>query len=202
MRDALNNASFIGFTGTPIAQEDKDTRAVFGEYVSVYDIQDAVDDGATVPIYYESRLAKLDLNHAEINELSEQVEELVEDDEDVGTREKTKGEWSRLEKLVGATSRLKQVATDLVAHFETRTESMDGKAMIVGMSRDICAHLYNEIRCAARSMKPKSCVRKSHFIRRLKPLYRSSPLLIENAARKRRIPRLSKFWIMPLLPKA
>jgi type I restriction enzyme R subunit len=145
MRDALKNASFIGFTGTPIAQEDKDTRAVFGEYVSVYDIQDAVDDGATVPIYYESRLAKLDLNHAEINALSEQVEELVEDDEDVGTREKTKGEWSRLEKLVGATPRLQQVAADLVAHFETRTESMDGKAMIVGMSRDICAHLYNEI---------------------------------------------------------
>jgi len=145
MRDALKNASFIGFTGTPIAQEDKDTRAVFGEYVSVYDIQDAVDDGATVPIYYESRLAKLDLNHAEIDALSEQVEELVEDDEDVGTREKTKGEWSRLEKLVGATPRLKQVAADLVAHFENRTESMDGKAMIVGMSRDICAHLYNEI---------------------------------------------------------
>jgi len=113
--------------------------------VSVYDIQDAVADGATVPIYYESRLAKLDLNHAEINALSEQVEELVEDDEDVGTREKTKGEWSRLEKLVGATPRLKQVAADLVAHFETRTESMDGKAMVVGMSRDICAHLYNEI---------------------------------------------------------
>jgi len=145
MRDALKNASFIGFTGTPIAQEDKDTRAVFGEYVSVYDIQDAVDDGATVPIYYESRLAKLDLNHAEINALSEQVEELVEDDEDVGVREKTKGEWSCLEKLVGATPRLQQVAADLVGHFETRTESMDGKAMIVGMSRDICAHLYNEI---------------------------------------------------------
>jgi len=145
MRDALKNASFIGFTGTPIAQEDKDTRAVFGEYVSVYDIQDAVDDGATVPIYYESRLAKLDLNHAEINALSEQVEELVEDDEDVGTREKTKGEWSRLEKLVGATPRLQQVAADLVAHFETRTETMDGKAMIVAMSRDICVHLYNEI---------------------------------------------------------
>ena len=145
MRDALKNASFIGFTGTPIAQEDKDTRAVFGEYVSVYDIQDAVDDGATVPIYYESRLAKLDLNHAEINALSEQVEELVEDDEDVGVREKTKGEWSRLEKLVGATPRLQQVAADLVAHFETRTESMDGKAMIVAMSRDICVHLYNEI---------------------------------------------------------
>ena len=145
MRDALPSASFIGFTGTPISQEDKDTRAVFGGYVSIYDIQDAVDDGATVPIYYESRLAKLDLNHAEIAALSEQVDEVVEDDEDVSSREKTKGEWSRLEKLVGATPRLKQIAADLVEHFETRTATMDGKAMIVAMSRDICAHLYNEI---------------------------------------------------------
>ncbi|WP_369983839.1 type I restriction endonuclease subunit R [Thalassolituus sp.] len=145
MRDALPSASFIGFTGTPISQEDKDTRAVFGGYVSIYDIQDAVDDGATIPIYYESRLAKLDLNHAEIAELSEQVDEVVEDDEDVSSREKTKGEWSRLEKLVGATPRLKQIAADLVEHFEARTATMDGKAMIVAMSRDICAHLYNEI---------------------------------------------------------
>lgn len=145
MRDALPNASFIGFTGTPIASEDKDTRAVFGDYVSIYDIQDAVDDGATVPIYYESRLAKLDLNREEIEALSDQVDEVVEDEEDVGQREKTKGEWSRLEKLVGAGPRLEQVAQDLVEHFETRSQSMEGKAMIVGMSRDICAHLYNEI---------------------------------------------------------
>ncbi|MBD3586005.1 type I restriction endonuclease subunit R [Salinimonas sp. HHU 13199] len=145
MRDALPNASFIGFTGTPIASEDKDTRAVFGDYVSIYDIQDAVDDGATVPIYYESRLAKLDLNREEIEALSDQVDEVVEDEEDVGQREKTKGEWSRLEKLVGAGPRLQQVAEDLVEHFETRSQSMDGKAMIVAMSRDICAHLYNEI---------------------------------------------------------
>ena len=145
MRDALPSASFIGFTGTPISQEDKDTRAVFGGYVSIYDIQDAVDDGATVPIYYESRLAKLDLNHAEIAELSDQVDEVVEDEEDVSNREKTKGEWSRLEKLVGAAPRLSQVAADLIEHFETRNASMDGKAMIVAMSRDICAHLYNEI---------------------------------------------------------
>ncbi|MBE0472023.1 MAG: type I restriction endonuclease subunit R, partial [Methyloprofundus sp.] len=145
MRDALPYASFIGFTGTPISQEDKDTRAVFGGYVSIYDIQDAVDDGATVPIYYESRLAKLDLNHAEIAELSEQVDEVIEDEEDLSTREKTKGEWSRLEKLVGATPRLQQVAADLIEHFETRNATMDGKAMIVAMSRDICAHLYNEI---------------------------------------------------------
>lgn len=145
LRDALKNASFIGFTGTPIALDDKDTRAVFGDYVSIYDIQDAVDDGATVPIYYESRLAKLDLNRAEIEALSAQVDEVVEDEEDLSTREKTKGEWSRLEKLVGATPRLKQVAADLVAHFESRTASMDGKAMIVTMSREICVHLYNEI---------------------------------------------------------
>ncbi|GGC62120.1 type I restriction endonuclease subunit R [Marinobacter halophilus] len=145
MRDALPNASFIGFTGTPIASEDKDTRAVFGDYVSVYDIQDAVDDGATVPIYYESRLAKLDINRAAIEKLSDQVEEVVEDDEDAGSREKTKGEWSRLEKLVGAGPRLKQVAEDLVKHFETRNSTIDGKAMIVAMSRDIAAQLYNEL---------------------------------------------------------
>ncbi|MDM9283963.1 type I restriction endonuclease subunit R [Providencia rettgeri] len=145
MRDAIPFASFIGFTGTPISIDDKDTRAVFGDYVSIYDIQDAVDDGATVPIYYESRLAKLDLNHAEIAELSDQVDEVVEDEEDVSHREKTKGEWSRLEKLVGATPRLSQVAADLIEHFETRNATMDGKAMIVAMSRDICVHLYNEI---------------------------------------------------------
>ncbi|MEN8292030.1 type I restriction endonuclease subunit R [Acinetobacter radioresistens] len=145
MRDALKNAAFIGFTGTPISSEDKDTRAVFGDYVSIYDIQDAVDDGATVPIYYESRLAKLDINQAEIKELSDQVDEVVEDEEDVGNREKTKSEWSRLEKLVGATPRLKQIAADLVTHFEARTEATAGKGMIVTMSREICVHLYNEI---------------------------------------------------------
>ena len=145
MRDALPNASFIGFTGTPIALEDKDTIAVFGDYVSIYDIQDAVDDGATVPIFYESRLAKLDLNHAEIEALSAQVEEVVEDEEDVFNREKTKGEWSRLEKLVGAEPRIKQVAADLVEHFEMRMASIDGKAMIVAMSRDICVNLYDAI---------------------------------------------------------
>ncbi|MFW1742175.1 type I restriction endonuclease subunit R [Acinetobacter johnsonii] len=145
MRDALKNAAFIGFTGTPISSEDKDTRAVFGDYVSIYDIQDAVDDGATVPIYYESRLAKLDINQAEIEELSDQVDEVVEDEEYVGNREKTKSEWSRLEKLLGATPRLKQIAADLVAHFEARTEATAGKGMIVTMSREICVHLYNEI---------------------------------------------------------
>ena len=145
MRDALKNAAFIGFTGTPISSEDRDTRAVFGDYVSIYDIQDAVKDGATVPIYYESRLAKLDLNYGEIQRLSEQVDEIVEDEEDISSREKTKGEWSRLEKLVGATPRLKQVAADLVAHFEARTKAVTGKGMIVSMSREICVHLYDAI---------------------------------------------------------
>ncbi|MDO8861010.1 type I restriction endonuclease subunit R [Haliea sp. E1-2-M8] len=145
LRDALPNAAFIGFTGTPIASEDKDTRAVFGDYVSIYDIQDAVDDGATVPIYYESRLAKLDINREAIEELSDQVEDVVEDEEDLGSRERTKGEWSRLEKLVGAGPRLTEVAEDLVQHFEARTAVMEGKAMIVAMSREICVHLYNEI---------------------------------------------------------
>ncbi|MGP9499169.1 type I restriction endonuclease subunit R [Halomonas sp. AOP43-D1-4] len=145
MRDALPNASFIGFTGTPIESEDKDTRAVFGDYVSIYDIQDAVDDGATVPIFYESRLAKLDINRDQIEELSAQVDEVVEDEEDVGNREKTKGEWSRLEKLVGASPRLQQVAEDLVKHFETRSSTITGKGMIVAMSREIAVHLYNAL---------------------------------------------------------
>jgi type I restriction enzyme, R subunit len=145
LRDALKNATFIGFTGTPIALEDKDTRAVFGDYVSIYDIQDAVDDGATVPIYYESRLAKLDVKQAEIDALNEQVDEVVEDEEDIASREKTKSEWAALEKLVGAEPRLTQVAKDLVEHFETRSATLDGKAMIVCMSRDICAQLYKAI---------------------------------------------------------
>lgn len=145
LRDALKNATFIGFTGTPIALEDKDTRAVFGDYVSIYDIQDAVDDGATVPIYYESRLAKLDVNQAEIDALNEQVDEVVEDEEDIASREKTKSNWATLEKLVGAKPRLTQVAKDLVEHFEARSAALDGKAMIVCMSRDICAELYKII---------------------------------------------------------
>ncbi len=145
MRDAIPNATFIGFTGTPIAREDRDTRRVFGEYVSIYDIQDAVDDGATVPIYYESRLAKLDLNHKEIEALSQEFDEIIEDEEDISSKEKTKSKWSQLESLVGATPRLKQVAADLLKHYDARTATMDGKAMIVTMSRTICANLYNEI---------------------------------------------------------
>jgi type I restriction enzyme R subunit len=145
LRDALPNASFIGFTGTPIATEDKDTRAVFGDYLSIYDIQDAVDDGATVPIYYESRLAKLDINQAEIEQLSDQVEEVIEDEEDVSTREKTKSQWAALEKLVGAEPRVQEIAEDLIKHFEERTATLEGKGMIVCMSREICVHLYNAI---------------------------------------------------------
>jgi type I restriction enzyme R subunit len=145
LRDALKNATFIGFTGTPIALEDKDTRAVFGDYVSIYDIQDAVDDGATVPIFYESRLAKLDVRQAEIDALNVLVDEVVEDEEDFASREKTKSEWAALEKLVGAEPRLQQVAKDLVQHFDARISTIEGKAMIVCMSRDICAQLYNAI---------------------------------------------------------
>ena len=145
MRDALPNASFIGFTGTPIELEDKDTRGTFGDYVSIYDIQDAVDDGATVEIFYESRLAKLDINRAEIEALNEEVEEVIEDEEDIAAREKTKGKWTELAKLVGAEERVKEVAADLIRHFETRTESLDGKAMIVCMSRDICVSLFDEL---------------------------------------------------------
>jgi type I restriction enzyme R subunit len=145
MRDALPNASFIGFTGTPISAEDKDTRSVFGDYVSIYDIQDAVEDGATVPIYYESRLAKLDIRQDEIEELNEDIDEVIEDEEDVGTRESTKSKWAALEKLVGSEPRIEQVAKDLVQHYETRIASFPGKAMIVGMSREICVHLYNAL---------------------------------------------------------
>ena len=145
MRDAIPNASFIGFTGTPISMEDKDTRAVFGDYVSIYDIQDAVDDGATVPIYYESRLAKLDINRDAIEELNDEVEEVIEDEEDINLREQTKSKWAALEKLVGSEPRLKEVAGDLVQHYESRVAVIPGKAMIVCMSREICAHMYNAI---------------------------------------------------------
>jgi len=145
MRDALPDASFIGFTGTPIALEDKDTRGVFGDYVSIYDIEDAKNDNATVPIFYESRLAKLDINRAEIDELNKDVEEVVEDEEDVAARETVKSRWTQLAKLVGAKPRLKEVAQDLISHFETRTSALEGKAMFVAMSRQICVDLFDEI---------------------------------------------------------
>lgn len=144
LRDALPAASFIGFTGTPISREDKDTRAVFGEYVSIYDIQDAVDDGTTVPIYYESRLAQLALNQAQIAQLNHEVEDVIEDEE-IAIRENTKSRWAALEKLVGSKPRIEQVGQDLVAHFESRIASMPGKGMIVCMSREICVELYEAI---------------------------------------------------------
>ena len=145
MRDALPEASFIGFTGTPIDSADKDTRAVFGSYVSIYDIQDAVDDGATVPIYYESRLAKLDINQAEMEALNDEVDDIIEDEEDLATRESTKSKWAALEKLVGSEPRMALVAQDLVNHFENRLATMPGKAMAVCMSREICVDIYNAI---------------------------------------------------------
>ncbi len=145
LRDALPSATFIGFTGTPISAQDKDTRAVFGDYVSIYDIQDAVDDGATVPIYYESRLAKLDIKQAEIDALNDEVDEVIEEEEDLAARERTKSKWAALEKLVGSAPRIKEVAEDLVAHFESRTASMPGKGMIVTMSREICVDMYDAI---------------------------------------------------------
>jgi len=145
MRDALPEASFIGFTGTPIDSADKDTKAVFGNYVSIYDIQDAVDDGATVPIYYESRLAKLDIDQAGIEDLNDEIEEMIEDEEDVAARESTKSHWAALEKLVGSEPRIAQVGKDLVQHFESRIASMPGKAMIVCMSREICVDMYDAI---------------------------------------------------------
>ena len=144
LRDAIPNATFIGFTGTPIESEDKDTRSVFGDYISVYDIEDAVADGATVPIYYESRLAKLDLDAEVLKEIDEDVGELVEDEE-LSNKEKFKSKWSALEKLVGSEPRIKQIANDLVTHFEERTAVIEGKGMIVAMSRQIAVDLYDAI---------------------------------------------------------
>jgi type I restriction enzyme R subunit len=144
MRDALPHASFIGFTGTPIEQADANTRAVFGDYISVYDIQRAVQDGATVPIYYESRLAKLALDEAERPKIDPGFEEATEGEE-VERKEKLKSKWAQLEAVVGADKRLELVARDIVEHFEKRLEAMDGKAMIVCMSRRICVELYREI---------------------------------------------------------
>jgi type I restriction enzyme R subunit len=144
MRDALPHASFIGFTGTPIELADANTRSVFGDYISIYDIQRAVEDGATVPIYYESRLAKLELDEAERPHIDEEFEEVTETEEVEG-KERLKTKWSQLEAVVGAEKRLKLVAADLVEHFERRLEAMDGKAMVVCMSRRICVDLYREI---------------------------------------------------------
>ncbi|MEB3259386.1 MAG: type I restriction endonuclease subunit R [Cyanobacteriota bacterium] len=145
LRDALPNATFLAFTGTPISQDDRDTRAVFGQYISIYDIQQAVEDGATVPIYYESRLAKLALKEPLLPQVDVQVDELFADEDDIPAAERAKSRWAALEALVGAEPRLQQVARDLVSHFERRSRSQSGKAMVVLMSRTICARLYAAI---------------------------------------------------------
>jgi type I restriction enzyme R subunit len=144
MRDALPSASFVGFTGTPIEKTDANTRAVFGDYISVYDIQRAVADGATVPIYYESRLAKLELKASERPNIDPYFEEVTEGEE-VARVEKLKSKWAQLEAIVGTEARLKLIARDLVSHFESRLDVMAGKAMIVAMSRRIAVALYNEL---------------------------------------------------------
>jgi type I restriction enzyme R subunit len=144
MRDALPHASFIGFTGTPIELKDANTRAVFGDYISIYDIQRSVQDGATVPIYYESRLAKLALDDAERPKIDPEFEEATEGEE-VERKEKLKTKWAQLEAIVGAERRLKLVAQDIVDHYEKRLEALEGKAMIVCMSRRIAVELYREI---------------------------------------------------------
>lgn len=144
LRDALPKASFIGFTGTPIEKHDANTRAVFGEYISIYDIQRAVEDKATVPIYYESRIAKLGLNESELPHLDAEFEEITEGEE-VERKERLKTKWAALEALVGDEKRVRLIAKDLVDHFERRLEAMEGKAMVVCMSRRICVDLYNAI---------------------------------------------------------
>ena len=144
MRDALPNASFVGFTGTPIELEDANTRAVFGDYISIYDIQRSVEDGATVPIYYESRLARLTLDEDERPNIDPEFEEATEGEE-VERTERIKTRWAQLEAVVGAEKRVRQIAEDIVGHFEQRLEALDGKAMVVCMSRRICVDLHSEL---------------------------------------------------------
>jgi type I restriction enzyme R subunit len=144
IRQALPNASFIGFTGTPVEGEDRNTPAIFGDYIDIYDISRAVEDGATVPIYYESRLARIELNEDEKPKIDAEIEALVEDDT-LTEAEKFKAKWATVEALVGAKKRQKQIAADLVTHLEARLASLDGKAMAVCMSRRICVELYDEI---------------------------------------------------------
>lgn len=150
MRDALPKASFIGFTGTPIERGDKNTQAVFGDYIDVYDILQAKEDHATVPIYYEARLAKIDLKPEERPKIDPKFEEVTEDAEE-STRESLRRKWAQLEAMVGTEKRLGLVAADLVKHWEARLDAMDGKAMVVCMSRRICVELYEQIR----KLRPK-----------------------------------------------
>ena len=144
MRDALPNASFVGFTGTPIELEDANTRAVFGDYISIYDIQRSVEDGATVPIHYESRLARLELDESKRPTIDPDFEEATEGEE-IERKERLKTKWAQLEAVVGAENRVNQIAEDIVGHFEQRLEALEGKAMVVCMSRRICVDLYNEL---------------------------------------------------------
>jgi type I restriction enzyme R subunit len=144
LRDALPNASFIGFTGTPIEKADRSTPAVFGKYVDTYDIEQAVDDGATVRIYYESRLAKLELKPEERPKIDKEFEEVTEGEEVEG-KEKLKSKWSRVERVAGSPTRIDRIARDIVSHFEERTSVLEGKGMIVCMSRRICVDLHNQI---------------------------------------------------------
>ena len=144
MRDALPKASFIGFTGTPIELGDKNTQAVFGDYIDIYDIQQAVRDGATVPIYYESRIAKLELDESVVATLDPEFDEITEGEEE-SSKEKLKTKWAALEAVVGSEERIKLIAEDLIRHWERRQEAMDGKAMIVCMSRRICVDLYKAL---------------------------------------------------------
>ncbi len=144
LRDALPNASYLGFTGTPIELGDKNTKAVSGDYIDVYDISRAVEDGATVRIFYEGRLAKLELSSEERPKIDDEFEEITEGEED-SAKEKLKTKWAALEALVGSEKRIKLIAKDLVEHWEQRLASMDGKAMIVCMSRRICVELFKAI---------------------------------------------------------
>jgi len=144
MRDALPNATFIGFTGTPLEREDRNTPEVFGDYIDIYDIERAIADGSTVSIYYESRLAKLKLNEDEIPKIDEKFEEVTEGEEEE-EKKKLKSKWARLEAIVGSEKRIRQVAEDIINHYEERQNALDSKAMIVAMSRRICIDIYNEI---------------------------------------------------------
>jgi type I restriction enzyme, R subunit len=144
VREALPNASFLGFTGTPIEKHDKNTRAVFGDYIDTYDIHRAVEDGATVTIYYEGRLAKLELKKTEVPHIDPDFEEVTEGEEEA-TKEGLKRKWAQLEAMVGTPERLSLLANDLVSHFEKRFETLEGKAIVVCMSRRICVDLFNEI---------------------------------------------------------
>ena len=144
MRDALPKASFIGFTGTPIERGDKNTQAVFGDYIDVYDILQSREDHATVPIYYEARLAKIDLKPEERPKIDPNFEEVTEDAEE-STKESLRRKWAQLEAMVGTDKRISLVAEDLVKHWEARYAAMEGKAMVVCMSRRICVELYKAI---------------------------------------------------------